>query len=61
MTNAKHDKSPTLNVTNPPRYQTVVELLASAKCGCGSRADVIQEGYGYFCAKCWMSKFAKHD
>ena len=60
MTNAKRDKPPTLNVTNHPRYQTVVELLASAKCGCGSRADVIQDGKGYFCAACWVSRFTKH-
>jgi len=48
------------NVTNHPRYKTVVELLASAKCGCGSRADVIQDGKGYFCAACWVSRFTKH-
>ncbi len=60
MTNAKRDKSPALNVTNHPRYQTVVELLASAKCECGSRADVIQDGKGYFCAACWVSIFTKH-
>ena len=48
------------NVTNPPRYQTVVELLASAKCGCGSRADVIQDKKGYFCAACWVSRFTKY-
>ena len=60
MTNAKRDKSPTLNVTNHPRYKTVVELLASAKCECGSRADVIQDVKGYFCAACWVSRFTKH-
>ena len=41
-------------------YTTVVELLANAKCECGSRADVIQDGKGYFCAACWVSRFAKH-
>ena len=45
MANAKRDKSPTLNVTNHPRYQTVVELLASAKCGCGREKAKVKQAF----------------
>ena len=56
MTNAKLDKSPTLNVTNPPRHHpaNVPEYL----CGCNARADV-WDSWGMYCAGCYLEQHKK--
>ena len=53
MTNAKRDKSPTLNVTNPPRNHPARQ--PDYQCGCGAGADV-WDAWDVYCAKCYITK-----
>ena len=53
MTNAKLDKSPTLNVTNPLRYHPA--RPPEYRCDCGAGADV-WDSWGVYCAKCYLNK-----
>ena len=52
MTNAKHDKSATPNMTNQPRnHPTKQEYV----CKCGAKADV-WDAFDTYCAVCYLQK-----
>ena len=52
MTNAKHDKSATPNMTNQPRnHPTKQEYV----CKCGAKADV-WDAFDTYCAVCYLEK-----
>lgn len=52
MTNAKRDKSVTLNMTNEPRNHPTKQEYS---CKCGAKADV-WDAFDTYCAVCYLQK-----